>query len=129
MNATDKHQQEIQSRDTCLALTFLLLLIWFVYPRQYLIYAAIGLLLVGMILPRALRIPARLWFGLSHILGTVVSKIVLTAIYIVFLFPIGIFRRMIGKDPMRLSSWRDGKETAFVSRDHTFAPRDLNTPY
>ena len=125
----DKHQQEIQNRDTCLAFTFLLLLIWCCYPHRYLIYGAMGLLLVSMILPKAMRLPAKLWFGLSHVLGAIASKIVLTVIYIFFLFPVGIIRRMMGKDSMRLSSWRDGKESAFVPREHTFGPGDLNTPY
>mgnify|MGYP003587628229 CR=1 FL=1 len=119
----------IQCRDTALALIFLLLLIWFFTGSPYLIYAAMGLLLLAMIAPAALDWPARLWFGLSHILGQAMSRVLLGAIYLIFLMPVALVRRMLGKDAMRFKLWRRGTGSGFVERDHLFRKEDLQNPF
>lgn len=49
-----KNITKVQQRDTCLALTFLLLLIWLFTKQTAFVYAAMGLLLLGMLIPAAM---------------------------------------------------------------------------
>ena len=119
----------LQCRDTCLALVFLLLLIWFFTKNTNLVYAAMLLLLIGMILPVSMKPLAWAWFGLSELLGHVMSRVLLSIVFIVVVLPIGFIRRLSGKDSLRLKLWKQGDGSCFVERSHTFTAEDLKNPY
>ena len=71
---------------------------------------------------------AVIWFGVAHVMGTVMSKVILSLVYVLVTTPIGVLRRVFGADPMRLKGWRAGG-SAFDDRDHTFVAKDLETPF
>ena len=119
----------IQERDTCLALAFLLLLIWFFTRHEGVVYAAIIFLLVGMIWSAAMRPLAFLWFGLSNVLGKIMSSVLLSAVYLIVVLPVAVLRRLMGKDSLRLRQWRSGTGTCFVAREHSYTSEDLKHPY
>ena len=119
----------IQERDACLALTFLLLLIWFFTRHAELIYAAMAFLLVGMIWSAAMRPLAFLWFGLSNVLGKIMSSVLLSVVYLVIVLPVAALRRLMGKDSLRLRQWRSGSESCFIVREHSYTAEDLKHPY
>src|SRR5438067_10567940 len=66
-----------QSKDTGMAMVLLLLLFSGAFKRETLVTIAIIALIVDMTFPQLYRPVAVLWLGLSHLLGTVVSKILL----------------------------------------------------
>lgn len=122
----------IQCRDTTLALAFVTLIVWFFTRNVCWVYGCMALVLFGMIWPSGMTWPARLWFGFSHVLGSVMSRVLLSLIYFCILFPVAMVRRIMGKDVMGLRRFKaspDGKESAFVQRDHTFTKDDLTHPY
>ena len=124
-----KKMTPLQCRDTCLALTFLLLLIWFFTKNAGLVYAAMLLLLIGMVVPLSMKPLAWAWFGLSHLLGQVMSRVLLSIVYLVFVLPMGRIRRLLGKDSLRLALWKQGAVSCFVERTHVFSAEDLQNPY
>ena len=65
---------------------------------------AVGSLLVlfGWIAPAALRLPSALWWKLSEVLGWINSRVILTVIFLVIFFPVGLIMRILGRDPLRL---------------------------
>ncbi len=119
----------IQCRDTALAFAFLSLLIWLFVGENYLIYTCMGIVLFAMIWPSGMIWPARLWFGFSHILGTVMSKVLLSIIYGLIVMPVAMVRRMLGKDSMQRKAYKASQDTAFVVREHTYTKDDLEHPY
>lgn len=119
----------IQERDVCLALTFFLLLIWLFCKAAWLVYAAMAFLLLGMIWPKAMRPFGVAWFGLANILGKIMSTALLSVVWLVLVLPVGLARRCMGKDSLRLKQWHDGKESCFVVRDHEYGSEDLKNPY
>ena len=70
-----------QSKDTGMATVLLLLLFSGAFKRETLVAIAIVALLVDMTFPQLYRPVAVLWLGLSHLLGTLVSKIILTLVF------------------------------------------------
>lgn len=124
-----KNITKVQQRDTCLALTFLLLLIWLFTKQTAFVYAAMGLLLLGMLIPAAMSPLAWLWFGLSHALGKVTSSILLTAVYALILLPVAFVRQLLGKDSLHLRHWKKSDKSCFRNRNHVFTPEDFNNPY
>ena len=118
-----------QARDTGMALVLICLLVaWLGHRRDFLGYA-IGLLVLDMVWPSAFKPAAKLWFGFSHILGTVMSKILLAVVFFTVLTPIGLARRIFGKDAMQARRFKKDSASVFRVRDHKFASNDIETPY
>jgi len=117
------------AKDTGLAMVLILLL--FVYFGRYyfLILPAIVVLVLIMTWPAIFRPLARFWFGLSHFLGSIVSKILLTIIFLTVVTPVALLRRMIGADPMWLKKWKQNDDSVFIERNHTYSSSDLKKPY
>jgi len=118
-----------RARDTGLAMVLLLLILAYVLRRINLLPPAIGTLLVAMLWPNAFRPLSKIWFGLAEVMGTVVSKILLTVLFYVLVVPIGKLRQMTGADPMNLKNWKTGSDSVFHHRRTTFQPSDLEKPY
>lgn len=118
-----------QERDSCLALVFLLLLVWFFHRRVELVYAAMAALLLGMIWPGAMKPFAFCWYGLAALLGKIMSNVLLSVVWLLLVLPVGLFRRLLGRDSLRLKQWHDGGKSCFVIRDHTYDAGDLKNPY
>ena len=118
-----------QAKDTGLALILILLLIAYFGKHYYLIPFAIGAIALTMIVPAIFKPLAVVWFGLSHLLGNIVSKIILTLIFILIVTPVGLIRKMFGADPMMLKLWKKDSGSVFLKRDHTFSIKDLEKPY
>ena len=58
-------------------------------------------LLIGLISPRLLYYPYKLWMKLGLILGWVNSRVILGLVYMIVLLPISFVMRLIGYDPLR----------------------------
>ena len=76
-----KHTTRDQAKDTGMAMTLICILIGYLGHKQYCIVCAIVLLLVTMTVPTMFRPAAKLWFGLSQMLGAVMSKILLSILF------------------------------------------------
>ena len=65
------------------------------------IWSACGALVVlGALAPRALAWPYRVWMAMAEVLGRVMTTLLLTAFFVAILTPIGLLRRLLGKDPL-----------------------------
>ena len=71
----------------------------------------IGVLLVlfGLVAPRALRVPNKIWWRFAQALGYVNARIILTVFFTVILTPFGTLMRLFGRNPLmpptRGTSW------------------------
>ena len=121
--------KENQARDTGLAVTLILLIALYFTTKTWLSIIAICVLVMCMTWPKFFAPLAPIWFGFSHILGNVVSKILLTLVFIIVVSPVGLIRRLLGYDSMRIKNWKDGQTSVFVDRGHCYTSKDLETPY
>jgi hypothetical protein len=118
-----------QARDTGLAMVLLCLLVAHFGHRPRLVPLALVLLVLTMVWPRAFRPLAGLWFGLSHLLGTVTSRIVLSILFYGLVTPMGRWRRWRGADPLQLQRWKKDDASVFQVRQGPVQPGDLEKPY
>lgn len=116
-------------KDSGLALVLICLICFLVWKSPFLIPLAIAFLVATMTYPLIFQPFAKLWFGLSILLGTVMSKFILTLLFFTIVFPVALIRKVMGKDSMRLKLWKTGSESVFRTRDHTFSAKDLEHPY
>lgn len=118
-----------QARDTGMAMVLICLLAaWFTGRRGWELLAIL-LLVLDMTWPLAFKPLARVWLGLSHFLGTYVSKVLLGLVFFLVLTPMGLARRALGRDALKLSQWKKNDDSAFQVRDHAFGPKDLEQPF
>jgi hypothetical protein len=118
-----------QSRDTGMAVVLLLLLIFASKKREGYLLAAIVLHVVNMAVPQIYKPVAVVWLGFSDLLGAVMSRVLLSIILFAVVTPIAIFRRLVGKDSLKLRAFKASKDSVMVERNHTFIGRDLERPY
>ena len=118
-----------QSKDAGMAFVLILLLVWAATRGNGFIFAAMAVHVLNMIAPQLFRPAAVVWFGVSHLLGTVVSKLVLSIVFFGILTPVGVVRRWMGKDSLQLRVFRAGTASVMTERNHTYGSRDIELPY
>jgi hypothetical protein len=118
-----------QAKDTGMALVLVFLLIWLFRRRDGYIGVALIFQLVTMTAPQVFRPIAVVWFGISHVMGAVASRVLLSLVFFVFVTPVGLWRRAMGADSLQLNSFGRGKESVMKVRNHTFVGQDLEQPY
>jgi hypothetical protein len=118
-----------QAKDTGMAMVLICLIAFLVTGVRWLTILALVLLLVNMVWPSAYKPLGRLWFGLSHVLGTIASKVLLSVLYFLLVTPVGLLRRLLGKDSLQLKAWKQGRDSVFTRRDHAFTAEDIEHPF
>src|SRR6185295_20067313 len=89
---------------------FVLLSAWWLYRGKFVsarnVTLPIGSLLVllGLVFPRALVLPNRVWMKLAEAMSYVSTRIILAVIYFLVLTPIGVIKRATGWDPLNRRS-------------------------
>jgi hypothetical protein len=118
-----------QSRDTGMAMVLLLLIVFATRKREGYLIGAMVVHVLNMVVPQMYRPVAVLWLGLSDFLGSVVSKILMSIVFFAVVTPIGILRRLLGKDSLKLRAFKASRGSVMLERNHTFVGKDLERPY
>jgi len=85
---------------------FVLLSAWWLYRGKFInvayVTGSVGSLLVllGLVFPRALVLPNKVWMALAEVLSYFSTRIILAVIYFLVLTPIGVIKRATGWDPL-----------------------------
>jgi hypothetical protein len=125
----NKNPTSNQCKDTALAIVLIMLIALRVTGNMALIMPAVLVLVMAMTWPIFFKPAAIVWYGFAEILSTVSSKILLTAIFFLIVTPVGLFRKLTGKDAMALKQWRQGRSSALTSREHKFTASDFKQPF
>ena len=110
-------------------MVLLLLILYLTLKRKELLLGAITFHVVNMTLPQLYRPIAIIWLGFSDVLGMVVSKILMAIVFFLVVMPIGLLRRLLGKDSLQLKAFKAGTGSVMVNRNHTFTGHDLEKPF
>ena len=95
---------------------FVLLGGWWIYRGKFTSLAHVilpvgGLLiLLGLVLPRALIYPNKVWMKLAEVLSFVMTRIILGIVFFLVVTPIGVVKRLFGWDPLNR---RGGRSTTY----------------
>jgi hypothetical protein len=76
------------------------LAIYFAEPRWWALIAAAVLAVPAVVYPPVLFWPHKGWMYIGHVLAWINTRIILGFIFYGVITPIGVIRRMLGKDPM-----------------------------
>ncbi len=118
-----------QFSDAGMALVLMLLIIGFFSTNIIFYNIAIPMLIINMIVPSAFYPFAVIWYSLSSIFGSVVSKILLTSIFFLIVLPVGIIQRIFGKDHLNLRAFKNGSSSVMYIRKYCYKAIDLEKPF
>lgn len=125
-NGKISKQDALNAGLALLLINMLLLIFW---PQRWQVWSATAILVLLMTLPRLFTPFAVVWFKFSEILGALMSRVLLGVIFLVLVCPVGLLRRLAGKDAMRLKPWKKGQESLFLVKDQLFVPSDMEHPF
>ena len=103
-----------------------LLVFYFIFEITALIIIALCLIILSLISKLFGRKVIWLWFKLAEGLGYVSSRILLSVIFYLMLFPIALLYRLFNKDALVLKR-KTG--TYYTERDHEYVSHDLENPW
>lgn len=115
--------------DAGMALILVFLILGLVSEREIFYKLSISLLVINMLAPKVFYPFALFWYALSNILGLIFPKILLTAIYILLVIPIGGLRRLMNKDSLALRKFKKASDSVMEKRMYTFTREDVINPY
>ncbi|MEX2016233.1 MAG: SxtJ family membrane protein [Candidatus Hydrogenedentales bacterium] len=107
VNVKDKREQRNFGLMMAAALAVLGLIRWWHTGRVEAgwFYVADVFFLLGLLFPRALQPVFAAWMRLALVLNWLVTRVLLTIVWVVILTPIGLFRRVFAEDALK-REWR-----------------------
>jgi len=112
-----------------LALILITLLIFLFSEKMVFLHTAIALTVLLMIWPAPFRYFGIVWFALGEALGFIVSRILLTVIFLFLVIPVAIFKKGSIRRNMNLGQFKIGNDSVFKNRNHIFDSDDLVRPF
>jgi hypothetical protein len=86
------------------------------------------LMVLGLAVPTVLRPLYRVWMALALVLGFIMTRVLLTLVFFLLITPIGLVRRLLGKDPLRQEP--DADTTSYwIPKSYDDAPDDRLEKY
>ncbi len=86
------------------------------------------LVVLGTLLPLVLKPIYFAWMSLALVLGAVMTRVILTLFFFVVLTPVGLFFRLIGRDPLHRRF--DPKATTYwITKEYPIADRSRFEKY
>jgi len=118
-----------QARDTGQAMVLICLIMVLFFKQPVFAGIALIVLLINMVRPQVYKPLAKWWFALSNLLSRIIPRILLGILFYVMVTPVGLFRRLLGKDPLQLKKWKKGRESVLRERNHTLSAKDIINPF
>ena len=95
--------------------------------NKYIFLFALFIGLVGMFSKTLTNYISNGWMKVGEAMGAVSSRIILSVIYFLFLFPIALIYRIGRKDTLQLK--KSELATYFITRNHRYEAKDIKNPW
>lgn len=118
-----------QISDAGMAFALLLVIIGFLLHNELFFKLLIPALIINILIPKFFYPFAVFWYGLANILSNTVSKILLSIVYFVVVMPMGLLRRLFGKDSLFLKKFKRDRSSVLIERNYTFSAKDIKNPF
>jgi hypothetical protein len=108
--------------ETCLVIVTGLIVFYFIFNQPLLLKIAIAIGVIGAFIPSIAKWIDFAWYKLAEGMGYVMSKVLLSLVFFLFLFPIAALYRLTKKDTLQL---KRKKDTYWTDRSHDYTAKDL----
>lgn len=110
--------------ETCLVISTGLIIAWFVYRLDGLLMVATAIGIIGAFFNALATWINWLWYKIAEVMGAVMSRVILSLVFFLFLFPIALVYRLFNDDGLQLTKKED-EESYWTDRPHSFTGKDL----
>jgi hypothetical protein len=93
------------------------------------ILVALLFILLTIVVPTVFYPFAVVWFGLAKLLAAVVPPVVLGILFFLMVTPLGLVRRIWGRDALRLRQFKKGRSSVMSNRGHVYTEADLKDTF
>jgi hypothetical protein len=97
--------------------------------QNHLVTWAFILTIVTLIIPIVFYPFAAIWFWFSKILSAIGSRVLLTIIFFIVVTPVGLIRRILKKDSLKIDQFKKSKKSAMIDRDHLYTAEDFTNAF
>ncbi len=97
-------------------------LIAYFTKSQYLSLGVLSLGLVFLLFPIVGDAISKIWFKIAELIGGVMSKVLLTIVFFIFLLPVATLSKLFKKDILGL---KKPENSNYVERHHLYSGKDL----
>lgn len=109
--------------ETILGMCFGFLILHLIFHIKVLLTLSILLAGIGLFSTYLTNIVTRLWLKLAELMGAVMGKVLMGAVFFLFLTPLAFIMKLFGKSAVKL---KPGKAQSFFDeRNHTYTAQDL----
>jgi len=115
------------NKDSVLAITLLLLLVFLYSKNIIFIYSATVFVVICLLSNDVADISDRIWKKITEILGFINSTLILSVLFFLFVFPLGLILKALNKNPLVMHP--AGRKTTFVDEKKLFTQKDLQNPF
>lgn len=113
--------------ETILAIVLGLLVISLFTNAKALVIASAILAFVGLMIPMVSGWITWLWLKISHVMGWVMSKVIMSIVFYLVLFPISVLAKLSKKDQLKLK--KSNEPTYYTTRNYQYSPEELENPW
>jgi len=113
--------------ETILAIVLGLLVIHLISGLKILLTISVILLIIPIVSQTVSGWITFGWMKLSQAMGYVMSKVILSVIFFLILYPIAVLYRLTGKSGLKLKKTTNA--SYYVERNHKYVPKDLEDPW
>lgn len=120
----DKNKlDKAKALETLLVLVGALVIFFWVTQKKIFLLLALLLILIAIVSESLSMLIAKGWLKLGSLMGMVMSKVILTVVYFIVLFPVAMLYKLTGKDNLALKR----KESSYYSiRNHVYSKKDMD---
>ncbi len=100
-----------------------LVILFFIFKSPYFLYSAaiVGVLCIAF--PIIGGFIVKIWYKIAEGLGWINSRVILSILFFVFLWPISLLSKLTNKN--LLQTKRPNGKSVFYERNHTYTKKDL----
>jgi len=116
-----------ENLEVCLVIVTGLLIFYLITDWFPLLIVAIIIGFIGLFLKKPASWLTWLWYKLADILGKIVSKVILSIVFFVFLFPLSLLSRLFRKENLGVN--KRNRNSMWIYREYTYSKKDLQKPW
>lgn len=108
---------------TILTIVLGFLALGFILKKDTLFIVALAVGVLGLLSKQLTTLIHKGWFALAEFMGTIMSSILLSAVFYLFLFPISLMYRIFNRD--KLSLRMKSRDGIWINREYEYTKKDL----
>jgi len=120
--------QKAKNIEFGMMVTLVLLIIMLWKRNDWYIYA-IATLAAAMLFPVLYTPFAWLWFRMTKLLEQTTSNMIVFLIFFLVITPVGIVRRLTGKDTLQLKRFHHDKRSVFEKTERRYTQKDMEKQF